>query len=78
MIATIQSMIDRSLGKQPLADNSNAPKSNVASTSQHNAMPPKPLSTPTAQYNVPMKRRSKNSRTIQCEQNSWAGYEGLL
>jgi len=33
MLATIQNMIDRSLGKQPLASGGNAPKSNVVGTS---------------------------------------------
>ena len=54
MLATIQSMIDRSLGKQPLADNSNAPKSNVASTSQHNAMPLELPAAPAPQYGILM------------------------
>ena len=39
MLATVQNKIDRSLGKQPLANDNNAPKSNVVGTSQHNVMP---------------------------------------
>ena len=54
MLATVQNMIDKSLGKQPLADDSNAPRSNVAGTFQHNATPPESLATPAPQYGMPM------------------------
>ena len=54
MIATVRNMIDKSLGKQPLADDSNAPRSNVAGTFQHNATPPESLAAPAPQYGMPM------------------------
>jgi hypothetical protein len=47
-------MIDRSLGKQPLANDSNAPKSNVVGTSQRNAMPPESSAVPTPQFGMPL------------------------
>ena len=40
VLATVQNMIDKSLGKQPLANDSSTPMSSVASTFQNHAMPP--------------------------------------
>ncbi|RLM78508.1 hypothetical protein C2845_PM12G10520 [Panicum miliaceum] len=54
MLSTVQNMIDRSLGKQPLANDSNAPNSNVASTSQQYAMPPESSAVPAPQHSMPM------------------------
>ena len=40
VLATVQNMIDKSLGKQPLANDSSTPMSSVAGTFQNHAMPP--------------------------------------
>jgi len=40
ILATVQGMIDKSLGKQPLTDDGNASGFNVDSIFQYNAMPP--------------------------------------
>ena len=40
MLASVQNMIDKSLEKQPLTDDSGAPRFSVDSTFQHNTMPP--------------------------------------
>jgi hypothetical protein len=55
MLATVQNMIDKLLGKQPLANVSCAPVSSVAGTFQNHAMPPESLATPAPQYGLPMK-----------------------
>ena len=46
VLATVQNMIDKSLGKQPLANDSSAPLSSVAGTFQNHAMPPESSATP--------------------------------
>jgi hypothetical protein len=40
VLANVQNMIDKSLGKQPLANDSSAPMSSVAGTFQNHATPP--------------------------------------
>jgi len=55
MLATVQNMIDKSLGKQPLSNVSSAHVSSVAGTFQNHAMPPESLATPAPQYGMPMK-----------------------
>jgi len=52
MIATVQNMIDKSLGKQPLANISSAPVSSIAGTSQNHTMPPESSATPAPQYGM--------------------------
>ena len=54
MIATVQNMIDKSLGKQPLANDSSAPMFSVAGTFQSHTMPPESSATPAPQYGMPM------------------------
>ena len=54
MLATVQNMIDKSLGKQPLSNVSSAPVSSIASTFQNHAMPPESSATPAPQYGMPM------------------------
>ena len=46
MLATVQNMIDKSLGKQPLANISSAPVSSVAGTFQNHTMLLESLATP--------------------------------
>ena len=40
VLATVQNMIDKSLGKQALANDSSAPMSSIAGTFQNHTMPP--------------------------------------
>ena len=47
VFATVQNMIDKSLGKQPLANDSSTPMSSVAGTFQNHAMPPESSAIPT-------------------------------
>ena len=54
MLGTVQNMIDKSLGKQALANDSSAPMSSVAGTFQNHAMPPESSATPTPEYAMPM------------------------
>ena len=54
MLATIQNMIDKSLGKQPLANVSSAPISSVAGTFENPAMLPQSSATLAQQYGMPM------------------------
>jgi len=54
MLATVQNMIDKSLGKQPLANDSSAPMSSVAGTFQNHSMPPESSAIPAPQYGMPM------------------------
>ena len=54
MLATIQNMIDKSLGKQPLANVSSAPVSSVAGTFENAAMLPQSSATLARQYGMPM------------------------
>jgi len=54
ILATVQNMIDKSLGKKPLANISSAPISSVAGTFQNHAMPPESSATPAPQYDIPM------------------------
>ena len=54
MLNTVQNMIDKSLGKQPLANDSSAPMSSVAGTFQNHSMPPESSAIPTPQYGMPM------------------------
>ena len=46
VLATVQNMIDKSLGKQPLDNDSSASMSSVAGTFQNHIMPPESLATP--------------------------------
>ena len=46
MLATVQNMIDKLLGKQPLTSDSSALISSVVGTFQNHAMPPESLATP--------------------------------
>ena len=46
VLATVQNMIDKSLGKQPLANDSSAPMSSVAGTFQNHSMPPESSAIP--------------------------------
>ena len=54
MFDTVQNMIDKSLGKQPLANDSSAPMSSVAGTFQNHSMPPESSAIPAPQYGMPM------------------------
>jgi hypothetical protein len=54
MLATVQNMIDKSLGKQPLANDSSAPMSSDAGTFQNHTMPPESSAIPAPQYGMPM------------------------
>jgi len=54
VLATVQNMIDKSLGKQPLANDSSAPMSSVAGTFQNHSMPPESTAIPAPQYGMPM------------------------
>ena len=54
VLVTVQNMIDKSLGKQPVSNVSSAPVSSIAGTFQNHAMPPESLATPTPQYGMPM------------------------
>ena len=47
-------MIDKSLGKQPLANDSSVPMSSVAGTFQNHSMPPESSAIPAPQYGMPM------------------------
>jgi hypothetical protein len=66
-------MIDRSLGKQPLANDSNAPKSNVAGTSQHNTMPPESSAVLTPQFGMPLNYFEGQRTPEQYNMNKTAG-----
>ena len=66
-------MIDRSLGKQLLADNSNAPKSNVVGTSQHIAMLPESSTAHAPQYGMPMNYYEGQKTPELCNVNKTAG-----
>ena len=50
MLASVQNMIDKSLGKQPLANISSAPVSSVADTFRNHAMIHESSATPALQY----------------------------
>ena len=54
VFATVQNMIDKSLGKQALANDSSAPMSSIAGTFQNHTMPPESSATPAPQYGMPM------------------------
>ena len=54
VLATVQNMIDKSLGKQPLANDSSASMSSVAGTFQNHTMPPESSAIPTPLYGMPM------------------------
>jgi len=54
MLATVQNMIDKSLGKQPLANDSSAPMSSVAGTFQNHSMSPESSAIPAPHYGMPM------------------------
>ena len=85
ILATIQNMIDKSLGKQPLADNSSSPKSNVVGTFQHNATPPESSAAHVPQYGMPLnyydgqkapEQYSTNRAFGPASQAGQTGYEG--
>ena len=54
ILATVQNMIDKSLGKQPLIDDGSAPNFNVDSTFQYNTMPPESSAAFMPHYGMPM------------------------
>ena len=54
ILATVQGMIDKSLGKQPLTDDGSAPNFNVYSTFQYNTMPPESSAAYAHYYGKPM------------------------
>ena len=54
VLATVQNMIDKSLGKQPLANDSSVPMSSVAGTFQNHSMPLESSAIPVPQYGMPM------------------------
>ena len=54
MLATVQNMIDKSLGKQPLANNSSTHMSSVTGTFQNHTMPPESSAIPAPLYGMPM------------------------
>ena len=54
MLDTVQNMIDKSLGKQPLTDDGSAPRFNVDSTFQYNTMPPESSAAYAPHYGMPM------------------------
>ena len=54
VLATVQNMIDKSLGKQPLANDSSASMSSVAGTFQNHSIPPESSAIPAPQYGMPM------------------------
>ena len=54
VLATVQNMIDKSLGKQPLANDSSAPMSSVAGTFQNHYVHPESSAIPAPQYGMPM------------------------
>jgi hypothetical protein len=61
VLATVQNMIDKSLGKQPLANDSSAPMSSVASSFQNHTMPPESSAIPAPQYDIMMVRNLQSS-----------------
>ena len=62
-------MIDKSLGKQPLANDSSAPISSVASTFQNHSMPPESSAIPAPQYGMPMNFYDGQKPPEQCNAN---------
>ena len=54
ILATVQNMIDKSLGKQPLIDDGSAPNYNVDSTFLYNTMPPESSAAFMPHYGMPM------------------------
>ena len=54
ILATIQGMIDKSLGKQPLIDDSSTPRPNIDGTFYHNTMHLESSAIPAPQYGMPM------------------------
>jgi len=68
MLAYVQNMIDKSLGKQPLTDDGSASRSNVDAF-QHNYMPPELSATPAPQYGMPTNYYSGQRRPDQYRKN---------
>ena len=54
ILATVQGMIDKSLGKQPLIDDGSAPNFNVDSTFQYNTLPLESSTAFMPHYGMPM------------------------
>ena len=54
ILATVQNMIDKSLGKQPLIDDSGTTRPNIDGTFYHNTMHPESSAIPAPQYGMPM------------------------
>jgi len=54
ILATVQNMIDKSLGKQPLIDDSGTPRPNIDGTFYHNTMHLESLAAHAPQYGMPM------------------------
>ena len=87
VLATVQNMIDKSLGKQPLANDSSTPMSSVAGTFQNHAMPPESQATPAPQYGMPMnfydgqkptEQYNANGAVRLVSQTSPTGHGGLV
>ena len=69
MLGTVQNMIDKSLGKQPLANDSSAPISSVVGAFQNHTMPPESSATPAPQYGMPMNFYDGQKPPEQCNAN---------
>ena len=69
VLATVQNMIDKLLGKQPLANDSSAPMSSVAGTFQNHSMPPELSAIPAPQYDMPMNFYDGQKPPEQCNAN---------
>jgi len=54
ILATVQNMIDKSLGKQPLIDDSGTPRPNIDGSFYHNTMHLESLAAHAPQYGMPM------------------------
>ena len=54
ILATVQNMIDKSLGKQPLIDDSGTPRPNIDGTFYHNTMHLESSAAHAPQYGMPM------------------------
>ena len=54
ILATVQNMIDKSLGKQPLIDDSGTPRPNIDGTFYHNTMHLESSAAHVPQYGMPM------------------------
>ena len=69
ILATVQNMIDKSLGKQPLIDDSGTPRPNMDGTFYHNTMHPESSAIPAPQYGMPMNFYDGQKPPEQCNVN---------